>query len=513
MPPKKSPQLPKNWDLLNKIRSSASLDYQMRIPRATRSNIAQIEAELWNPLNGKLKNEFINALVQRIGELVIQSRRWSDPFKEFKKKDMTYGQTIEEIGVGLLRAHSYDYNDTSALLRTNEPYVRSAFHSINRRNRYDLTIDEILLRGAFTDETGLSSFVMGLLNAQINSDEHDEYLSVHGALAEFDKRHGIFKVHIDDFRDPATDVERSARNVVKKIRALAGKLEFLKSDYTALDAPKEIRTFAKRDQIVCFITPELLAEIDVEALAQTLYISKEQVPFRIRIVDEFMIPGVECVLMDVDALILKDVVYQTDTFYNGATLTQQYFLHHHQVISFSPFLPMIAFTTGDGTELPSVTATPADFNIGYINPTDLSIKTALPNDIAPDSELQLIGWRKLNIAGKDVKGNDISFETIDGAMVNATFEAPTIATDAQIEINRLGVLHVPFNILEKLNSTGDIEETNFMVSAVSAYIEDNNATTKQITGTIKQNGKLYEVTEGVRRALYDYMAGRKDLPA
>lgn len=522
MPPKKTKDMPMNWDLLNKIRSSASLEYQMRIPRATRSNIADIEAKLWNPYNSRLKNEFIDALVQRIGELVIQSRRWTDPFKEFKKKDMKYGSTIEEVGIGLLRAHAYDFNDTSALLRVNEPYVRTAFHSVSRRDRYDLTIDEPLLRTSFLEDTGLADFISGLLDAQMNSDEEDEYLLVHGALAEFDRRHGIFKVHIDDFRDPSVDVERAARNAVKKIRSLAGHLQFLKSDYTALDCPKAIRTFAKRENIVAFVTPDFLAEIDVEALAQTLYISKEQIPFRIRLVDSFMIPGVECVLMDTDALIMKDVIYQTDSFYNGSTITTNYFLHHHQIISFSPFLPMIALTTGEGTQLPSVTVTPDTFNLGYIDPDDLSIKTTFPAKMGVGSQFQLIGWRKLTIAGKDVAGNDVEFQTIDGSMVDVACQSGNTTAKATMnvdfEVNRLGVLTIPENTLDKLAGDGLSGGINLHVNAVSAYLDETlppaARTVVQLTGgQITPDGRVYEVNEKVRRAFYEYMGGARDLPA
>ena len=146
--------LPQNWQLLNYIRQNASEEYRSNVPVATQSNVAQISEYLWEPTNGRYRNEFITNLVNRIGEVVIRSRRWTDPFKEFKKKDVPYGSTIEEIASGLLYGHTRDYNDTAELLRVNKPYTMAAFHQPVRNETYPLTVDEVDLRAAFIEEYG-----------------------------------------------------------------------------------------------------------------------------------------------------------------------------------------------------------------------------------------------------------------------------------------------------------------------------------------------------------------------
>lgn len=514
----KARNLPKNWQVLNTVRQSATLEYQQRIPRATQSNIAQIEALLWDPMNGRYRNEFLDALVQRIGEVVIRSRRWNDPFREFKKNDLNYGATVEEIGIGLLRAHAYDFNDTAALLRVNQPYVATAYHTINRQDRYDLTLDETALRQAFINPTGLSELIAGALDAQINSDQLDEYISVHAALEAFDRNHGIFRVHMDAF--DGTDDEKRAKNVLKQLRAIAGRLEFLSSDYTALDAPQQIKTFARRDNMVLFCLPEFLANIDVEALAQLFHMDKADVPYRIRLVDRFQMPDVQAVLMDSDALILKDTVYRTESFYNGAALTNNYFLHHQQIISFSPFLPMVAFTTGEGTALPQVDIDSyGEFKLGYIDgETGNAVSGVLPMDIKPSSQLQLFAIRTVNVNGKDMAGQDVTIETLDGAHIDVTFNGfdgaagDGTATIGSLKpyVDRHGVLTIPDNFLELVGSYG--EQTTDVQIIVTVTSASGERKTSPLMGSVKKDGKLYEANEKTRRALFDYMSGTKQLP-
>ena len=72
---------PNSIDILNVIQATASQQYQDRVPVATQDNIA----EVGNPIlefEG-IANEFISALVNRIGFTVISSKSYNNPLKEF----------------------------------------------------------------------------------------------------------------------------------------------------------------------------------------------------------------------------------------------------------------------------------------------------------------------------------------------------------------------------------------------------------------------------------------------
>ena len=47
---------------------------------------------------------------------------------------------------------------------------------------------------------------------------------------------------------------------------------------------------------------------------------------------------------------VQDYLYETTSFYNPETLSTTYWLHHWEVISASPFVPAVLFSTEAGTE-------------------------------------------------------------------------------------------------------------------------------------------------------------------
>lgn len=517
--------LPANYQILNYIRQDATNEYRQRVPQATQSNVGQIAEFLWNPNNGRYRNEFVAALINRIGDVIIRSRRWTDPFKEFKKNDVPYGSTIEEIGVGLLYSHTRDYNETAELLRVHKPYVRSAFHHVVRDETIPLTVDEVKLRRAFLEENGLSKFVSALMDSQMNTDELNEYLTVHAVLAEHDKAHGIFKVHIDDITgDNVDNRKEKAEDLLAKIRTLAGLFEFLKSDYTALDCPKEIKTLSTRDSCALFIRADLLARLDVYALAQLFHIEKADIPYKVRIVDEFMMPDVQAIVMDTDALIMHDQFYRTDSFYNAATATTNYYLHHTQIIGISPFMNMVALTTGEGTRMPQVGVSDVSpFKLGYIDPQDGSIKSELPQDIAVGSSFQLIGWEKLTMSGTDWKGNPVEYVEINGSNINVTRKLDTgtaanATSGSEAYIDALGVLHIPFDFMLQLDGSTPPTSMVLDVAATSAVFGEkadgtdiDTPTSIKIRGkVVSKNGVLYTTNELTRAALARYTMGWDD---
>ena len=93
-----------NVRIFDAIRYDASPDYQRRIPEATQAGLDAVVKNLteYRPAY----NEFENALVNRIGMVVGRSKSWTNPLSEFKKGLLTFGDTIEEYQVGLLKAHN-----------------------------------------------------------------------------------------------------------------------------------------------------------------------------------------------------------------------------------------------------------------------------------------------------------------------------------------------------------------------------------------------------------------------
>ena len=115
-----------NAQILNAIRTDASFAYQQRIPAATQGDITETVNNLleYRPM----MNEFIDALVNRIGDVVIKSKVWTNPLAQFKRGMMQYGETIEELATTLIQAKRYDPNKCyDDVFKCNPPDVMSNF--------------------------------------------------------------------------------------------------------------------------------------------------------------------------------------------------------------------------------------------------------------------------------------------------------------------------------------------------------------------------------------------------
>src|SRR4030095_11715618 len=149
-----------NERVLDAIRNEGSNDYQRRIPEATKAGVQATlqEVQTLRPLY----NEFLDALVNRIGLVVMRNKVWTNPLAEFKPGLLTYGDTMEEIQTGLLKAKRYDSDRESLekdIFGTERPDVDANFHKVNRQDFYKITINTPLLNRAFLTPNGLSSFV------------------------------------------------------------------------------------------------------------------------------------------------------------------------------------------------------------------------------------------------------------------------------------------------------------------------------------------------------------------
>ena len=349
MTPEITPLKPSpNWEILNAVREDASSAYQDRIPEATKASLQDTVQKLLDyPV---LFNEFSDALVNQIGLILIRNTVWSNPLAEFKQPLLTYGATIEEVKVGLLRAHNYDPDREyleEAIFGTERPEIQSNFHTINRQNYYKITVNELLLKRAFLEPMGLSSFISSLMNAPATSDAWDEFLMTCNLFQKYESNGGFYKIQVPDvaaLESGAAD----AKAALRRMRALAGNLKFMSTKYNAAKMP----TFANFDDLVIFTTPEFNAALDVEALAAAFNLDSAIARGRIIEIpaDQFGIAGAQAVVTTKDFFVIADTLFETRSADNPVALHRNYFLHHHSIISVSRFVPAILFTTAPGTE-------------------------------------------------------------------------------------------------------------------------------------------------------------------
>lgn len=346
-----------NIDILNAIRKNASPEYQRRVPEATQANIQQTLQNLtdYRPT----WNEFIDALVNRIGMVLIRNNTWTNPLAKFKSGMLQYGDTIEEINVGLIKAKTYR-TDRESLERDifghYPPDVQASYHKVNRAEYYPITINEALLKRAFIDANGLQSFITDAVTAPTTSDQWDEFLLTAQLFEEYYKAGGFFNIQVPDISADNSTAEQ-AKVFLRELRAMAGKLQFMSTHYNASGMPVAVDP----EDLELFITPEALAAIDVEALAAAFNIDKANMVGRINIIpsEHFRIPGVQAILTTRYFFVIADVLIETAAVWNPVALTNNQFFHHHEIISASRFAPAVMFSTQPSTiitiETPEIT--------------------------------------------------------------------------------------------------------------------------------------------------------------
>jgi hypothetical protein len=337
-----------NTDILAAIRKNASPDYQRRIPDATKAGVSETLKRLldYRPAY----NEFVDALVNQIGLIVVRNKIWANPLAVFKRGMLEFGSTIEEIQVGLIEAKVYN-SDRDGLegeiFGQHRPDVQSSFHTINRQNYYPLTINENLLHRAFTSsDNGLSQFIASLMSSQTTSDYWDEFLLTTSLLSEYEKNGGFFKVNVPDIGANSDTVEQDAKYALRQVRQMASTLGFLSTNYNASGMP----VFASKEELVFLVTPEAQAAIDVEALAGAFNMDKAEFSGRTVVIpqEHWGIPGAQAILTTEDFFMIADNKIETTSQWNPISLHNNYFLHHWQVISASRFVPAVLFWTGAG---------------------------------------------------------------------------------------------------------------------------------------------------------------------
>ena len=363
-----------NADWLNAVRNISGPVYQARVPEATQANIESVINNLW--MVPDLRNQFIDALINRIGMVLYKTLSWTNPLAKFKRGFLNYGETIEEIFFGLLEATSYDANRDELekeIFGAMTPEVQVSYHHVDRQDRYKLTVREPELRKAFLNPGGVSEFMTGLMGMLQNSDQLDEYLIMTNLFKLYDEKDGFFNENVADLSDVTTATGDDARIALKKLRKYSNTLQFYSRNYNAAGMP----TFVRPSELELFVTASADAEMDVDALSAAFSIGKAEFQSRKTVLPDgaFGIDGAQAILTTRDLFVCADQRIETTNAYNPANLINNYWLHHWGVYSMSRFAPAILFSTRATTPITGVVYTIASVSTPVVKSYDSATNT------------------------------------------------------------------------------------------------------------------------------------------
>lgn len=354
-----------NEQIMRAIWNDASSEFQQRIPAPDQGDIAKTFEMLQSGDYTPQMNEFVNTLVNRIGTVVFRSKAWTNPLAVFKRGMLEYGDTIEEIAHGIIKAKRYDPNNCETdVFACSPPPIEANYHTINRQDRYDMTINRQLLRRAFVDNYGLSEMLDNVMTIPYTSDAYDEFLIMKQLLVEYARIDGFYKVQVPAFTN-AAELEESAKAVTQAVRTYAGRLRFLSGAYN----PSGIPTFSQPEELVLITTPEFEAVLDVNVIANAFNVSAAELTVRTVIVDDLGIDGAQAILADENFFMCMDTVLEFTDIYNPKSLGWNYFLHHHGIYSVSRYVNALLLTTeaGTSTTTPTVAVSAVNASIAPVN--------------------------------------------------------------------------------------------------------------------------------------------------
>lgn len=340
-------------DIMNVIRSNASFNYQGSVP--TISSYAEI------PVVGEviygtpaLANEFLNALVNRIALVRVKSATFNNPYKDLKKGYLAFGETIEEVFVEIAKVRLFNNEkvDEYEFKRT-LPDVKSAFHAINWKVQYPITIQDEDLRMAFTSENGVRDLIARIVEQVYTAAEYDEFLLFKYMLI---KGVNSGDIVVDDISAGSPNIAGYA----KEFRAISNEMLFMSNKFNAYP----VYNTCPRERQRIFMSARYNAEFDVNVLASAFNMEKAEFMGKLTLIDDWTtfdnarwatlvgegnavsevsstelsaMSGVKAIIVDEEWFQVYDNLARMTEKYAASGLYWNYFYNNWKTVSWSPF--------------------------------------------------------------------------------------------------------------------------------------------------------------------------------
>ena len=448
-------------DILNTIRDNASLAYQNQVPEVqTAVDIPRVGEVLYG--TPAMANEFINALVNRIAIVRVQSATFNNPYERLKKGMIDYGETVEDIFVGITKAFTFSQEKAeSRELKQYKPNVKSAFHTMNWKVLYPVSISQEQLKTAFLSNEGVTNLIADIVNQVYTGANYDEFLLFKYLI--------IKSVTAGQLKPIAVDGS-DMHNYAKAFRGKSNLLPFMSTDYNAAG----VLNTTPKDRQVIFMDAQFNADFDVDVLASAFNMDKADFMGSLFLIDDFtsfdndrfdviraesdgieevtanelaLMANVKALLMDENWFQVYDNLAQFTEKFISSGLRWNYFYHTWKTISTSPFANAIVFVDDSAT----ITA-PA--SVGYtVSDVDVSdyakVITLTPSNVdsLADHTMVFVQTEDLTELGIAVQPygaifvpatalNDATAAVITGKIGDETYTATvnlkTVATGATV---------------------------------------------------------------------------------
>lgn len=347
-------------DILNVIRQNASVEYQSQIPEVTQeSDIPKVGEVLYG--YPALANQFINALVNRIALVQVKSATFNNDYAELKKGYLEFGETVEEVFVNIAKAREFSVEKAEGReFKRSMPDVRSAFHAMNYRVQYPVTIQDEDLRTAFLSMDGVQDLIAKIVDSVYTAAEYDEYLLFKYLMIKAITKGKMYPISVGD----GTDMKDAA----VAFRGTSNQLQFISTKYNA----SGVHTSTPRADQFIFMDSTYNAQFDVNVLASAFNMDKTDFMGRLKLIDDWttfdnerfevivansdqiekvtneelaLMKNVKAVLLDREWFQFYDNNNKFTETYVSSGMYWNYFYNVWKTVSSSPFSNAIVFVT------------------------------------------------------------------------------------------------------------------------------------------------------------------------
>lgn len=349
-------------DILNTIRANASAEYQQYVPEVTKAtDIPKVGEVLYG--YPAFANQFINALVNRIALVRVKSATFNNDYAELKKGYLEFGETVEEVFVNIAKAREFSAEKAKDReFKRTLPDVRSAFHTMNYRVQYPITIQDEDLRMAFMSINGVQDLIAKIVNSVYVAEQYDEFLLFKYLLIKAVSKGNVYPVNIaapEDYKDWAA-----------AFRSVSNKLTFMSKAYNNAGVTT---VTSKADQYI-FMDSDFNAKFDVNVLASAFNMEKADFMGRLKLIDDFttfdndrfseimngsdmiepitevelaQMRGVHAIIVDREWFQIYDNNNKFTEDYVAAGMYWNYFYNVWKTVSYSPFSNIVVFLNTD----------------------------------------------------------------------------------------------------------------------------------------------------------------------
>ena len=351
-------------DILNTIRANASYEYQSSVPEVlTEHDIPAVGEVLYG--YPALANQFINALVNRIALVPVKSATFNNAYAQLKKGYLEFGETVEEVFVNIAKAREFSAEKAEAReLKRSLPDVRSAFHTMNWRVQYPVTIQDEDLRMAFLSAEGVQDLIAKIVDSVYTASEYDEYLLFKYLMIKAISKGQMYPVSIGDGSD--------LHDAAIKFRGTSNQITFMNTKYNV----SGVHTNTEKSAQCIFMDSDFNAQYDVNVLASAFNMDKADFQGRLHLIDDWttfdndrfstitantdmieavtdaelaLMANVKAVLVDEEWFQVYDNQNKFTEKYVASGEYWNYFYNVWKTVSSSPFSNAIVFVTSSAT--------------------------------------------------------------------------------------------------------------------------------------------------------------------